>query len=117
MDGTFAEQAVDRGAFDHAHLHPSTLGGGSWPRQGIVGGEQAVAAPPRIGQRRLDGMTAIEPQALRCTRLGAAGGVLAGGTSMLLAPSAPCCPGAALCPWSLIQLDGAIRPRLTKDLQ
>ena len=29
VDGTFAEQAVDRGAFDHAHLHPSTLGGGS----------------------------------------------------------------------------------------
>ena len=89
MDGTFAEQAVDRGAFDHAHLHPSTLGGGSWPHQGIVGGEQAVAAPPRIGQRRLDGMTAIEPQALGCTRLGAARRCArAGGTSMLLALSA-----------------------------
>jgi hypothetical protein len=47
------------------------------------GGEQAMAAPPWIGQRGFDGMAAVEPKAFRARLAAARRGLAAGAVSML----------------------------------
>jgi hypothetical protein len=54
-----ADQAVDRRALDCCHLDAGTLGMGPKACERLGGGEQAMAAAPRIGERRLDRVAAV----------------------------------------------------------
>ena len=68
--------AVDLGALDGQHLEAGTLGAGAEPGQHLGGREQPVAAALRVGERRLDRVPAVQPQAPG-RRLGGLGAAVA----------------------------------------
>ena len=74
VDRALAEAAVELLALDGGDFEAGAARGRAEAGEALGGREQAVAAAPRVGERRLDRVAAVEPQAPGGFRLAARGG-------------------------------------------